>query len=99
MRFIAILEHSPDNCWGREENQDKAVEWISQLDQRAEEHGVELDEAYGTPNEHTFYFIMEADNFEAVTGFLGPPLLEDHDGHIAPVLTLSESVDVVTETD
>lgn len=43
------------------------------------------------------YFIMESDSFEAVTGFLGPPLLEDHDGHIASVLTLGESVDVVLE--
>nr|WP_276297921.1 hypothetical protein [Halomicroarcula sp. ZS-22-S1] len=40
---------------------------------------------------------MEADSFEAVTGFLGPPILEDHDGHIAPVLTLQESIDVVVE--
>jgi len=99
MRFIARLKHSPDNCWGREENQDKAVEWISEIDQRAEEHDVELDGAYSTPNEHKFYFIMEADSFEAVTGFLGPPLLEDHEGDIAPVLTLSESIDVVTETE
>lgn len=51
--------------------------------------------AYATPNEHTFHFIMEVDSFEAVTGFLGPPILEDHDGHIAPVLTLGDSVDAV----
>lgn len=97
MHYIATLEHSPDNCWGHEEKQEMAVELISSLDQRAEEHGVELHGAYGTPSEHKFYFIMEADSFEAVTGFLGPPILEDHDGHIAPVLTLQESVDVVTE--
>lgn len=95
MRFIATLEHSPDNCWGREENRDLAREFTSELDQRAEEHDVELHGAYGTPNEHTFYFILEADSFEAVTGFLGPPILEDHDGHVAPVLPLSESVDAV----
>ncbi|WP_436923816.1 hypothetical protein [Halosimplex amylolyticum] len=97
MRFIATLEHSPDNCWAREENQDKAVEWITQLDQRAEEHGVELDGAYATPTEHQFYFIMQADSFGAVTGFLGPPFGEDHDGHVAPVLTLDESIDAVIE--
>lgn len=97
MHYIATLEHSPENCWGREENQEKALELVPKLDQRAEEHGVELHGAYGTPNEHTFYFILEADNFEAITGFLGPPILEDHDGHIAPVLTLRESIDVVIE--
>lgn len=40
---------------------------------------------------------MESDSFEAITGFLGPPLLEDHDGHIAPVLTLQDSIDVVLD--
>lgn len=95
MHFIATLENSPEDCWGREENQEKALELIPKLDQRPEEYGVELHEAYGTPNEREFYFILEADGFEAVTGFLGPPILEDHDGHIAPVLTLGESVDAV----
>ena len=95
MRFIATLEHSPDNCWAREEKQDLAREFMSELDQRAEEHDVELHGAYGTPTEHRFYFILEADSFEAVTGFLGPPILEDHDGHISPIMPLSESVQAV----
>lgn len=95
MLFVATLEHSPDNCWARKE--EAAREWIGGMEQRAEEHGVDLQGAYSTPNEHTFYFLMEADSFEAVTGFLGPPLLEDHDGHIAPVLPMGETPDVVME--
>lgn len=95
MRFIATLEHSPDNCWAREENQEMAVSFISELDQRAEDHHVELHGAYSTPTEHKFYFIMEADTFEAVTGFLGSRLAQDHEGHIAPILTLDESIDAV----
>lgn len=97
MKFIATLEHSADNCWGREENQEMAVEWISQLDQRANDHGIELHGAYSTPNEHTFYFVMDAEGLEAVTGFLASPFLEDHSGHIAPVMTLGETADVVLE--
>lgn len=95
MIFVATLDHSPDNCWARKE--ETAREWIGGLERRAEEHGVDLHGAYATPNEHRFYFIVEADSFEAVTGFLGPPLLEDHDGHIAPVLPLGEAPDVVME--
>lgn len=97
MHFVATLEHSADNCWAREENVDKARELQSTLTQRAEDHGVELHGAYATPSEHVFYFILEADTFEAVTAFLGRPILEDHDGHIAPVLPFGEAVDTVLE--
>ena len=95
MQFIATLEHSPDNCWARKE--DLAREWISGMEQRAEEHGVSLHGAYSTPNEHKFYFIMESDSIEAVSGFLGPPILEDHEGHIAPVMPLGDAPDVVMD--
>lgn len=97
MHFVATLEHSADNCWAREEHEEKAREWIDSMDQRAEEHGVGLHGGYVTPNEHKFYFFLEADSFEAVSGFLGPPLLQDHDGHIAPVLTLGEAIDTLGE--
>ena len=91
MRFIATLTHSPGACWTRTEQKGKAGEWIAGIDHRAAEHGVELLGAYVTPTEHTFYIIVEADDYEDVTCFLGPPLLHDHDGHIAPILTLRES--------
>ena len=91
MRFIATLTHSPDACWTRTEQRQKAREWIGGIDDRAAEHDIELVGAYVTPTEHTFYIIVEADDYEDVTKFLGPPLLHDHDGHIAPILTLKES--------
>ena len=97
MHFIATLEHSADNCWAREEHADKPRELSATLDQRAEDHGVELHGSYMTPSEHKFYFILEADSFEAVTGFLGPPILQDHEGHVAPVLTFGEGVETVLE--
>ena len=97
MLFHIRLTHSPENCWARDEHEEKAREWIGSMNQRAEEHGVELHGGYVTPNEHTFYFLLEADSFEAISGFLGPPLLQDHDGHIAPVLTLGDAVDTLLE--
>lgn len=97
MHYIATLEHSPEHCWAREDHEEKAREWIRSMDRRAEELGIELHGAYATPNEHEFYFVLEADGFEAVTEFLGPPLLQDHDGHVSPVLTLEEARDSLLE--
>lgn len=97
MLFVATLTHSPDNCWARSENEQKAEEWIQGMESKAEETGVELQGAYVTPNEHTFYFIVEADEFGAVTEFLGPPLLYDHDAHVAPVLSFERAAQAVLE--
>lgn len=95
MQFIATLEHDPDHCWARPENEEVSEEWIASLEDRTADHGVDLHGAYATPSEHQFYFLLEADAFEAVTAFLGPPLLQDHDGRVAPVLPLAEAPDTV----
>lgn len=97
MMFIATLEHTPDNCWARPENEEKAREWIAGMDQKAGEAGVEVRGSYVTPNEHRFYFILESDSFDAVSTFLGPPLLHDHAAHVAPVLTFGEAEEALLE--
>lgn len=91
MRYVITMEHSPENCWAREENEEKAGEWIDGMDRKAAEAGVEIHGAYVCPNEHTFYFVLEADSFEGVSTFLGPPLLTDHDAHVAPVVSFGEA--------
>jgi hypothetical protein len=50
-----------------------------------------------TPNEHKFYFFLEAETFDAISGFLGSPFLEDHDGHISPVLSFGEARATILE--
>lgn len=97
MLFIATLSHDPENCWVREENEAMARDWIANLDDRAADHGVDLRGAYVTPNEHRFYIVVEADAFEEVTRFLGPPFAQDHDGRVAPVLELKEGMPTVFE--
>lgn len=97
MQFVATLEHTPDNCWAHEEKEEMAREWLGRIRERAGEHGVELQGSYVSPNEHTFYFVIEADSFADVTGFLGPPLLQDHDADVAPVLPLGEVESAVFE--
>ena len=97
MQFIARLSHSPDNCWARKENEQKARDWIAEMESRAEKSEIELHGAYVTPSEHTFHFVVEADDFGAVSKFLGPPLLQDHEGHIAPVIPFERVDEVLLE--
>lgn len=91
MLFVATLSHDPANCWMRGENRQAAKEWIDGMDERADVTDVTVHGAYVTPNEHTFYIILEADDLEAVTDFLGPPFLPDHTGDIAPVMPLRDA--------
>ena len=65
------------------------------MDAKAEEAGVELQGAFVAPNEHTFYLHLESDDFSALTEFLGPPLLHNHDGHVEPVITLQRADEVL----
>lgn len=97
MKFVATLEHSADNCWAREENKEVANGWMSTIDERAADHGVGVHGLYVTPNEHTLYFILEADDFASITMFLDSPFLEDHDGRIAPVMTVGEVAETILE--
>jgi len=50
-----------------------------------------LHGAYVSPNEHTFYFVLEADNFNAISDFLRPPMLTHHNGKVSPIMTVEEA--------
>lgn len=90
MRFVVTTKHSTDHCWAREENREKADEWVEGMDERAEEAGVDIHDVFIAPNEHVFYLILEADDFASVSAFLGPPFLQDHDADVVPVMTVGE---------
>jgi hypothetical protein len=93
MLFMAILKHSPENCFARPENVE-AVEEIrrrfSRLDEFEKEAGVKLLGAYLNSNEHTFYFVLESDDYSSVSRFLGGPMLTYHTAKITPVRDLKE---------
>lgn len=97
MLFHVTLTHSPEHCWAREENAQKARDWLEGMQELASQTGVSIRGSFVTPIEHTFYFVLEADDFNDVSAFLRPPLLTDHDAHIAPVTSLSEAADVVLD--
>ena len=89
MLFVATLIHSPENCFHRPENQDlekAAMEHFKDLDKLQKETGVYLHGCYVCPNEHTFYFILETDDFRGVHRFLGDNLLIGHTAKITPVI-------------
>jgi len=93
MLFVAILKHSPEHCWARPENakaMDEARKRWQEREKVQKEIGVKILGAYVNPNEHTFYYILESDDYMKVTRFLGPPLLTYHSAKITPVVTIED---------
>ena len=95
MMFHVRLTHSPENCWGRDEHEGKAEEFVARIENDEGSHGVSVHSAMVAPIEHTFYLLAEADEFESLTELLGPPLLEDHEADVVPVETFGNVLDTL----
>ena len=97
MIFIAQLTHSPELCFGRPEHKEKAeelMEFMENMEKYEKEAGVQMHGFYLNANEHTFYFILEADNYLKISKFLGvDPVLTHHTAKITPVVTLEETLE------
>ena len=97
MFFIAQLTHPPELCFGRSEHREdynKILEFMENMDKYEKEAGVKRHGFYLNSNEHTFYFILEADNFLKISKFLGfGPLLTHHTAKITPVVSYQETID------
>lgn len=91
MRFVATLTHPPEQCFARKEYLDKYEKWLEEMIPAAKDLGVTINGAYVAPNEHTFYFVLEAESMEAVSQFLGPPMLTHHDGRVSAVIDLEDT--------
>jgi L-rhamnose mutarotase len=90
MLFIAQLTHSPELCLGRPEHKEKAkelMEWIKNCEKYENEAGVKANAIYLNANEHTFFLILEADNYSKISKFLAiGPILTHHTAKITPVV-------------
>jgi hypothetical protein len=98
MLFIATLQHSPEDCFARPENAEAFEQAFSiwdNLEEIAKSLDMNLIGSYINPNEHLFYFIMDADNYYKVTQLLGSVMLTHHTAKITPVHTLRQAVDAV----
>ena len=97
MIFIAQLTHSPELCFGRPEHKEKAkelMEFMENMEKYEKEAGVKVHGFYLNANEHTFYFILEGDNYLKISKFLGVgPVLTHHTAKITPVVTLEETLE------
>jgi hypothetical protein len=97
MLFIAQLTHSPELCFARPEHKEKLkelMEYVGNMEKYEKEAGVKINGFYLNANEHTFYFIIEADNYLKLSKFLGVgPILTHHTAKITPVVTLEETLE------
>ena len=94
MLFIAILKHSPENCFMRPENakaREEVGKWFENMEELEKKTGVKLLGGYMNPNEHTSYFILETDDYTGVSRFLGPQLLTYRSAKITPVIKIEEA--------
>jgi L-rhamnose mutarotase len=85
--FVATLTHTPELCFGNKEYQAEGKEWVQEMRSRAKKHNVNILGAYLAPNEHTFYFVLESNDFVAVSELLGPPMITHHSAKVSPVIT------------
>lgn len=91
MIFVATLTHSPELCFGDPSYKEQGKKWIQNMRESAKKLGVTIHGAYVSPNEHTFYFVLESDSFGAISDFLSPPILTHHSGRVSPVITVEEA--------
>jgi len=89
--FVVTLVHTPEQCFARKEYLAEGKRLTEEMENSAKKLGVKIHGAYISPNEHTFYLILESDDFKALSEFLGPPMLTHHSARISPVVTFKEA--------
>jgi hypothetical protein len=95
MMVVATLSHPPELCLARKEFSTEFTRWFEGMNDLAKKLGIRIQGAYSCPPEHTFYFILEAGDFKAITAFFGGIMLTNHSGRISPVIALKEAADIL----
>jgi len=85
MLFVITLEHPPELCFARKEYTADGKRWLDSMEERAKPLGIIVHGAYVSTIEHTYYFIIEADDTGAISEFFSPPFLTHHKARISPV--------------
>jgi hypothetical protein len=88
--FVATLTHPPELCLANPSYKQEGKKWVENMRESSKKFGVTIHGAYVSPNEHTFYFVLESDNFKAVSDFFSPPMLTHHTARVSPVVTVEE---------
>lgn len=93
MLFVITLEHPPELCPAWKEYTAETKRWQDSQGERALSLGIKIHGVYVSTIEHTFYFILEADDARAIAEYFSPPFLTHHKARISPVI---EGKDVFT---
>jgi Domain of unknown function (DUF3303) len=91
MLFAATLTHPPELCFARKEFAADFKKWSQGMNDNAKTLGITIQGAYLSPNEHTFHFILEAKDLNAVSAFFSGVMLTHNTGRISPVIPLQEA--------
>jgi len=94
MLFVITLEHTPELCLARKEYAAEGKQWMDSMGERAKGLGVKIHGAYVSTIEHTFYFILDANDTKAISEFFSPPFLTHHKARISSVISLQEAFDL-----
>ncbi len=93
--YVVTLTHTPEECMARKEFAPEYRDWLPGMDALAQKLGVRVREACVCPNEHTFWFVLEAGDFADITSFLSGFWLTHHSGRVSPVISLREASDIL----
>ena len=93
--YVVTLRHTPELCLAREEFAPAFKPWIDGMEDQAKKLGMRIHGAYACPNEHTFYFILEAGDLKDITAFFSGIMLTNHSGKVSPVVSLREATDIL----
>jgi len=85
MLFVITLEHPPELCFAKKEYTTEGKHWLDSMEERAKTLGIKIHGGYVSTLEHTYYFILEADEARALSEFFSPPFLTHHKARISPV--------------
>jgi len=91
MLSVITPEHPPELCFAWKEYSNEGKNWQDSIGERAKKLGKEIHGVYVCTIEHKFYFILEADDFKALSEFFSPPFLTHNKGHISSVTAIQEA--------
>jgi len=94
MLFVVTLEHPPELCLARKEYAAEGKQWMDSMGERAKSLGIKIQGAYVSTIEHTFYFIIDANDAKAISEFFSPPFLTHHKARISSVIALQEAFEL-----
>lgn len=91
MIFHVTHVHTPELCPSGNPEKVASTVGIVASDAHAKEVGVSVLGRYISPTEHILFFIVEADNYEAVTEYLRP-MMKMGTPRITPVSVLGKGI-------